>query len=59
MKRFLWLIIVALAMPSCIEHEPRNPEQVRRSEARKKRAKEHEQRQLDRAARRRQQQQAS
>lgn len=52
MKRLLWLLILPLALPSCIKHEPRNPDQVRRSEYRAKKAKEREQRQKDRAERR-------
>jgi hypothetical protein len=55
MKRFLWLVMIALVLPSCFEHAPRNPEQVRRAEYRAKKTKEREQRQRDRAERMRQQ----
>jgi hypothetical protein len=55
MKRLCWLVIVALILPSCMQHEPRSPDQVRRSEFRAKKAKEREQRQRDRAERVRQQ----
>jgi len=55
MKRFFWLAMTALILPSCIEHPPRDPERVRRAEYRAKKAKEREQRQRDRAERVRQQ----
>ncbi len=55
MKRTLWLVVIALVLPSCFEHAPRDPAQVRRSEYRAKKAKEREQRQRDRAERVRQQ----
>lgn len=37
MKKLLVLLIVSLLLPSCIKHPPRDPEAVKRSEARKKR----------------------
>jgi len=55
MKRLSGLLILALILPSCIKHEPRSPDQVRRSEYRAKRTKEREQRQKDRGERFRQQ----
>jgi hypothetical protein len=55
MKRLLWLLMIGLVLPSCIKHEPRTPEQVRRSEYRARKTKEREQRQKDRAERLRQQ----
>ena len=55
MKRLLWLVIIALILPSCFQHEPRSPEQVRRAEYRAKKMKEREQRQRDRAERFREQ----
>ena len=55
MKRLFGLLILALVLPSCMKHEPRSPDQVRRSEYRAKKTKEREQRQKDRAERLRQQ----
>jgi len=55
MKRLLWLLLIALALPSCIKHEPRSPDQVRRSEYRARKTKEREQRQKNRAENLRQQ----
>ena len=50
MKKLYVLIIVALLLPGCFKHPPRDPEAVKRSEARKKR--------VDDKIRRRREQQA-
>jgi hypothetical protein len=55
MKRLLWLVLVSLALPSCMKHEPRDPGQVRRSEYRRRKVRDREQRHRDRAERLRQQ----
>jgi hypothetical protein len=36
MKKLLALLVFALVLPSCVKHAPRDPEAIKRSEARKK-----------------------
>ncbi|MBI3861899.1 MAG: hypothetical protein HY290_08375 [Planctomycetia bacterium] len=51
MKKLIVVLVAALFLPACVKHPPRDPEKVKRSEARKKRV-EDKQRRRDQQLRR-------